>query len=121
MIAKQYQEKMHSEINRRISSPEWDFDIASQVISKRNKKIKRNIFALSSLSLAATAAIVIFAIFVNTQPRVNDLNRFITKQIDGTQKEVFKETYSDNILSLNSNEYSGDPTDKLIDNALSMR
>ncbi len=122
MTANEYQEKMDLEISKRMNNPEWDFNIASRVISKRNKKIKRNLYALSSFSLMATAAVIIFAVFVNgPSAKVNDLEIFISKQVEGTHKEVFREGYSNNLLYVNSYEDANNHIDTLIDNALLRR
>ncbi|MBN2401381.1 MAG: hypothetical protein JXN64_03185 [Spirochaetes bacterium] len=122
MIINGFDEKMNSEINARMQSPDWDLNIASKVIERRNKKIKRNFYALSSFSLLATAAVVVIAVFINTTPvKMNDVEIFISKQVEETHKIVFKEKYSNNMMTVSYTEDSNDPIDNLILTALTRR
>ncbi len=122
MSVNEFHEKMNLEIDKRMNSSEWDLNIAAGVISARNKKVKRNIFSISSLSLLATAAIIVIAFFVSAPSvKINDLDVFIAEQVDGTHKEVFKEDYSKNLLQINSKENIDGPIYYLVDTALSVR
>jgi hypothetical protein len=117
-----YQEKMDFEIDKRLNSAEWGLDIASEVISARNRKIKKNIFSFSSLSLLATAAAIVVVFFIiPPSSKVNDLDLFIAEQVNGTHKEVFNNDYSENMLQANSIENKNGLIYHLVDTALSMR
>ena len=121
MTLNNYNEKMNSAINARMQNPDWDLDIASRVITKRNKKIKK-LYAFSSFSVMATAAVIVFAVFINTAPvQMNDVELFVTMQVEETHKTVFKESYSNNLLSASYAEDASDPVDNLIYTALTMR
>jgi hypothetical protein len=122
MTVNGFNEKMNSEINARLYSPEWDFNIASRVINKRNHQIKRNFYALSSLSALATAAVIVFAVFINTPAtKMNDVELFISRQVEETHRTVFKEGYSRNLLTVSYSEDASDPFDNIIYNAISAR
>ncbi len=122
MAVNGFDERMDSEINARLHSAEWDHDIASGVINKRNRKIKRNIYALSSFSALATAAVIVFAVFINPPAtKMSDVELFISRQIEGTHKTVFKEGYSKNLVTVGYSEDANDPFDNIIYSAVSRR
>jgi hypothetical protein len=122
MTVNGFVEKMNSEINARMQSPEWDLNIASRVINRRNQKIKRNFYALSSFSVLATAAVIVFAVFINTpSAKMNDVELFISRQVEETHKTVFKENYSRNLMTASYSEDANDPIDNIIYTAITRR
>jgi hypothetical protein len=122
MIINEFNEKMNSEINARMQSPEWDLHIASGVINRRNQKRKRNFYALSSVSVLATAAVIVFAVFINTpSAKMNDIELFISRQVEETHKTVFKENYSRNLLTVSYSENANDAFDNIIYTAITKR
>jgi hypothetical protein len=122
MIINNFNEKLNSEINERMQSSDWDLNIASNVLNRRNKKIKRNLYTFSSFGLLATAAVIIFAVFINPpSAKMNDVEIFISKQVAETHKTVFKENYSNNLISVSYTEDTNDPIDNLIYTALIKR
>lgn len=122
MTINNFNEKMNSEINERIQSSDWDLNIASNVLNRRNKKIKRNLFTLSSFGLLATAAVIVFAVFINPpSAKMNDVEIFISKQVAETHKTVFKENYSRNLLTVSYSENANDAFDNIIYTAITKR
>ena len=121
MTVNNFSEKMNSAIDARMQNADWGLDIASRVIKKRNKKMKK-IYTLSSFSVMATAAIIVFALFLNTAPiQMNEVELFVTMQVEETHKTVFKDDYNENLLSVSNTEDSGGSVDNLIYTALTMR
>ena len=118
-------QKLDNEINRRIASASWDFEIANKVLASRRKTKKRVIYfsSLSSFSFACLA--ILFFIFgiSNKPPHDNIYQTFITKQVEGTynliiynnkpQPSLLDNNIKDSILV---NEI-----DHMIDDTLSMR
>ena len=120
-INNKFDERMDFEINQRITNPDWDYTIAANVVSKHRKKVRKNIYTVSSLSLLATAAMILVAVFF-TDPsgQLNDVETFISKQVNETHKAVFKDTYADSLLTVSYTEDSNS-VDNLITTALLTR
>jgi hypothetical protein len=122
MAVNGFDEKMNTEINERMQSPDWDLIIASKVIDRRNKKIRKNLYTLSSFGLLATAAVIVLAVFITTpSTKMNDVEIFISKQVQETHKTVFKENFSNNLISVSYTEDTNDPIDNIIYTALIKR
>ncbi|MFH0974180.1 MAG: hypothetical protein V1874_00185 [Spirochaetota bacterium] len=122
MTTNQFDERMDFEISQRTNNPDWDSFIGARVTSKHRKKIRRNVYAFSSLSMLATAAVVVFAVFFNTPAvKQSEYKIFISKQVDETHKSVFKNSYSGSLLSVSFTDDGNNSIDNLIDSALLKR
>ncbi len=115
-------QRLDDEIQKRVKSNSWNFEIATRVIEskKRNRKRALYLTAVSSFSFAAIA--VIFFIFgINSQPQKNIYEQFITKQVNGTYQLVVDK--NDKLTSSGSatDLVFTDEIDSIIDNTLSMR
>lgn len=122
MSINEVQDSMDLEISKRLNNPGWDIDIASRVISIRRQRIKRNLLVAVSGGSMLVAAAVVFAFFINTSAvKTNDLQLFLSKQVDGIHNEVFKGSYSDKLMNVNYTEDVNTPVDRLITNALYIR
>ncbi len=112
---------MMSEIDLRLANSDWDRMIAGRVLSRRRTILKKRIVA--SLVLPA-AALVLIAVNLFLSPdvptvasREKALETFVSTQVEGTHKEVFKGSP----ISLNVAESSHDDLDSFILQTLAQR
>ncbi len=116
------QKRFDDEIKIRENSPEWDIEIASKVISKVRKSRVKHSITISLSSLAAAAAVIVFALlFVIKEEPVTNYEQLILTQLNGTYKEVFQEELQEISSMNNDSAIEYDSIDQLIDNTLSMR
>ncbi len=89
MDEERYKSIMHTSIQNRKESEQWNLDIASRVLEK--KRIRRKVFAYSC-SLAAAAMVIIGLTFgILNKPQQGLYDPFISNQLAGTHGEVFDE------------------------------
>ena len=116
------QKNMDREIKKRIESNSWDVMISKNVL-KTWKTKRKNIFTAALIPIAA-AALIIFIFFPGdpTPPQRITLDQFITSQVEGTFKRVFKDYYKYSHSTPDESEgIISDNIDMLIDNTLAMR
>ena len=118
---------MNDEIKKRMESNAWNFKIASKVLEKRNKKRRFIIYSASVSSFALAALVMIIFMFGINSPQVpvpGQYNKFITKQLQGTYKDVFKDKKNvavtkNNMSTFIAKQLSGTYSDVFKDNKVS--
>ncbi|MCP4130632.1 MAG: hypothetical protein GY754_06585 [bacterium] len=114
---------MKQEIRERMESSNWNRKIASGVLEKKGKTRKRIIFYTGSFSSLAAAALllIIFLFGTNNRLEPNQYDNFITQQLEGTYKQVFKASENDSGNGAKQDLLSGNDIDDMIDDALAAR
>jgi hypothetical protein len=117
-----FENKLNNEILRRINSNNWNLEIASRVISSRQKKRKRITYFsyISSFSLAAFAAVFYF-LGTGNEKKENLYQKFITKQVEGTYHYIKNNKSLTSITVNDLAEPSGNEIDYFVDEVLSSR
>ena len=90
MKEKNYGAQMEKEIQFRLDNDFWDKKIARNVMETRSRKKKR-LFAGSSLSALAAAAVFVMVFMFGLKNEINyrPYENFISSQVQGTYQKVF--------------------------------
>lgn len=111
-------------VTARLNNPDWDLQIARNVLGKRRRKNLAFAAAGSAVSLAMAASLI-FAVLPGMLGGASEgarLNQFVNAQVEGTWKKVFSESeiMDDSETVLAGYQYDSS-TDDLIDETLAQR